>query len=344
MKHKILNELGKSSKSNKVSVEILKGLILGRNISSTVCANYISGYSAKQSKIRRIERFYAKGYLKQSRAISISILSNCFEGERILLSMDRTNWSCGKKDINALIVYGSGLKLNSMLNIELLDNHGGNSCFEDRERILDPVIERIGLGAITALLCDREFFSLKFVNYLIDRDIPFVIRVKENLNIVKPLIKCLRVGCKTLRHQVIGRLGDKDIVADLSIKSLTDEYLITISYKVDNPLKLYRKRWNIECFFKSIKTAGFNIEDTRITRLERLKTLFMLCALAYLACFAIGKYRHYTATPMKFKKTLNCYQFSFFRYGLDWITELIFSTSKPLINLSFHPLNITSVG
>ncbi len=194
------------------------------------------------------------------------------------------------------------------------------------------------------MLCDREFFSLEFANYLIDRDIPFVIRVKENLNVVQPLIKSLGNTTKTLKHQLIGQFRNKDIVADISTKKLAGEYLITVSYKVDNPLKLYRKRWDIECFFKSIKTAGFNIENTKITHLERLKTLFTLCAVAYLACFTLGQYRHYNETPKKFKKTLNCYQFSFFRYALDWITELIFTAANQLFNLSFRYLIPISAG
>jgi transposase len=338
----ILNELNKSTKHTRMVAEMVKALMLGRKVSSTSCANYLSGTATKESKIRHVERFYSKEYLKQDTAIST--LGNQFKGEKILLSMDRTNWEYGKSDINALIVYGCDKITSSMLNIELLDNKGGNSNFKNRKLVLDPVIAQLGSNRISALLCDREFFSFEFIRYLISKDIPFVIRLKENLTFVQELIRSLKFTAKTVKNQVIGRFKKENLIVDLSAKKLADEYLIVASYKVDSPLALYRKRWDIECFFKSIKTAGFNIEDTHLTRLTRLKSLFLLCAIAYLACSMIGRWRHNNRAPIKFKKTLNCYQFSFFRYGLDWITELIFSAANHLISNNFQYFKYCNVG
>ncbi len=89
------------------------------------------------------------------------------------------------------------------------------------------------------------------------------------------------------------------------------------SDKVHNPLQLYRKRWEIECFFKKLKTAGFNLESTNLKDSNRLKSLILLCAMAHLVCTLLGIFRHNNIRAIKFKRTLNCYQFSFFRYGLD---------------------------
>ena len=35
-------------------------------------------------------------------------------------------------------------------------------------------------------------------------------------------------------------------------------------------LTMYKKRWSIERTFKSLKTSGFNIEDTHITDPNKL--------------------------------------------------------------------------
>ena len=48
------------------TAEILQGMILSNNVSSTKCANYIGGDAKKDSKIKRVERFYAKGYLGEA--------------------------------------------------------------------------------------------------------------------------------------------------------------------------------------------------------------------------------------------------------------------------------------
>lgn len=318
----IFKHLDKSNKRNVATAEILQGMILSNNVSSTKCANYITGDAKKDSKIKRVERFYARNYLNEDMAVQF--LHSCMGSKKNILSLDRTNWEYGDKDINALVLYGVNDTTSSMLNIDLLDNNGGNSNFNDRKQVLQPVIDKLGSDNISALLCDREFFSFEFVHYLVEENIPFVIRIKKNLNFIQPLINSLGNTSKTLRDQVVGTFNGKEIRLDLSAKKLKDEYLLTVSFRVANPLKQYRMRWSIECFFKSIKTAGLNVENTHITRHDRLRSLFLLCGMAYAICKIMGILRHQYVEKIKFKNTLQCFQFSFFRYGLDWITELIF--------------------
>lgn len=337
----ILKQFNKSNRRNATIAEMLKAMVLSRSVSSTKCANYLTGTSKKASKIKRVERFYSRNYLSPDSAVGL--LSSGMKNSRIILSMDRTNWEYGKHHINALVVYGINEESSGMLNLELLNNKGGNSNFADREQVLEPVIKNLSACNISALLGDREFFSFKFVDYLIQKDVPFVIRIKENLKFVQPLIRSLKYTSKTWKNQVIGRFGGKEVRLDLSAKKLKDEYLLTVSYKVSNPLKLYRKRWSIECFFKSIKTAGFNIENTRLRHNNRLRALFLLCGIAYAICTMLGNFRHHKIAPMRFKKTLKCHQFSFFRYGLDWITELIFSNLNCLNYINFPNLLIPHV-
>jgi len=96
-------------------------------------------------------------------------------------------------------------------------------------------------GKISVLLCDREFFSFEFVNYLIETNTPFVIRIKQNLKFIKALKEDLRCVALTHRNVMIGKFKDKELHLDLSGKKLGSEYLLTVSYKVHNPLKEYRK-------------------------------------------------------------------------------------------------------
>jgi len=116
----ILKCLDKSNKRGRIITEMIKGLVLSRDVSSTKHANYIRGDAKKASKIKRVERFYAKDYLDQDSAIYF--LSECMQSERIVASMDRTNWERGKLDVNALVLYGKTENTSGMLNVELLDN------------------------------------------------------------------------------------------------------------------------------------------------------------------------------------------------------------------------------
>ena len=50
------------------------------------------------------------------------------------------------------------------------------------------------------------------------------------------------------------------------------EFQIIVSYnKPEDACALYRDRWQLETSFKALKSSGFNIEDTHLTDLERLK-------------------------------------------------------------------------
>ncbi len=322
----ILKQLGKSSKKHEVISGIIKGITMSRNVSSTKCALYVPGNAKLSSKIKRIERCYAQSYIESEDAIRF--LCNQFAEElEIVCSLDRTNWSCGNNDINALVLYGKGMVSCGMMNLKLLDNQGGSSNFEDRKEVLESAVTHMR-DRIRVLLCDREFFSFEFVDYLITEDLPFVIRIKKSLKCAKQLLKNLGYTGKTITNVRIGEFKGKDIHLDVSAKKIKDDYLIVVSYKVTNPLKVYRKRWQIECFFKSLKTAGFNIENTKITALKRLLSLFLFCGMAYAFCIKLGLWIHLNVEKIKFKKTLNCYQFSFFRYGLDWLTKIGISSSQ----------------
>jgi hypothetical protein len=326
MQEIILKPSNKSNKKIEATAGIIKGMVMSRSVSSTRCASYMPGNAKLESKIKRVERCYAKSYVDEEEAVHF-LCSNFSQDSGVICSLDRTNWEYGKNDINALVLYGKGFSSCGMINLKLLDNKGGSSNFNDRKHVLEVVLANMK-EKIRVLLCDREFFSFEFADYLISVDLPFVIRIKKSLKCAKRLIKILKNAGKTIREAWIGKFKGKDIYLDLSAKKKKGDYLILVSYKVANPLKMYRNRWSIECFFKCLKTAGFNIEATKLTLLPRLQSLFLLCGMAYAFCVKIGLYVHNKIEKIKFKKTLNCYQFTFFRYGLDWLTRVILPPPK----------------
>lgn len=212
----------------------------------------------------------------------------------------------------------------------MLDNKGGNSKSEDRINLAMEVIQNYGKGSIDNILGDREFFSFKFVTWLTKEDLSYTLRVKENLAFVQPYLKDATKKGVTLKNVVIIKNKEFEISCDLSLKKLQDEYLILVSRKVKKPLEEYKKRWAIERFFKMLKTGGFNLENTKITDSKRLEILFLLCAIAYLICVKMGVYRHQKIKEMRWKPKDNCYEYSYFRWGLNWIKELVFKGAEAL--------------
>ena len=304
-----------------LAVDLITGIYRSKKVSSSVLAMHVSGAASVSSKQRRIERMYRNNYVEKS--FLLDAIQKMFGNGSFILSLDRTNWKFGKKSINALGAFATRGDIGSLIDIKMLDNKGGNSNSDTRIEMVAQVVERYGKDSIESILGDREFFSFDFAIWLDKQDLPYAIRVKENLQFVQPYLKRPTAEGKTYKNIEITDNDGTKIKCDLSIKKLKDEYLIIASRKVANPLEIYRKRWSIERFFKMLKTGGFNLEDSKLTHPNRMETLFLLCSIAYLLCVKTGVYRHNNVTKMRYKKRDNCYEYSYFRWGLNWLQEMI---------------------
>ena len=112
-------------------------------------------------------------------------------------------------------------------------------------------------------------------------------------------------------------------------KKEEDPLLILTNDPNLDPFETYRKRWSIETFFQSIKKRGFDLEQTHVKCLKKLKKLFLMVCLAFVICVTIGSLRHDTQKKIKTKN--HGYKAnSFARNGLNIIRNAI---NKRNINL-----------
>jgi hypothetical protein len=113
----------------------------------------------------------------------------------------------------------------------------------------------------------------------------------------------------------------------LKARGFTLGIVIVATYQADiQTMQVYAKRWSIECFFKAIKTAGFNIEDTHLTDQKRLEKLFAVVAIAFVWVYLIGEYQNQRKTiPILIHQRR---AFSIFRYGLDEINKALLFDSQ----------------
>lgn len=332
----------------ELAIDQIYGMTQCRKTSSTALSPYVRGEIAPDSKNRAIERFRQNGTLQTEEYLEA--LRKLFERglkreekrmnkkskriQKVVLSFDRTNWEYGETSINAFVAFASGENISAMIALKMLDNKGGNSNSDDRINLAKEVVQRYGKERIQMMLGDREFFSVKFATWLVMQDVRFVIRVRENLDFLQEYLKHkIKKEGRIFRDVLIGEYDGYKLRCDLSIKRLADEWLIVVSHKVKNPLQAYRKRWRIESFFRMLKTGGFNIEDTKITSPKRLCILFLMCAIAHIICAAIGIYWHENIKPVRWKPKDECYEFSFFRYGIDQLRTLIITDSDSICNL-----------
>ncbi len=315
------------------------GIILSKNVHVSDVVIHFDPDTQLASHIRKAERFFNQYQLDY---IQLAILLLCFlPPGRLHIAIDRTNWKFGQQNINFLTVTAWSRGVGVPLVFELLDKKG-NSNTSERQLLLRRLLRILPAKQIASFTADREFIGQKWYNFLISNKIPFYIRIKSNtlveLNGVTfhaadfALGKRKRVFDNVRIHHFRLKLAAKIIGYE---QDQEDRYLLILTNaQVEKAIDIYRNRWSIEVFFQSIKKRGFNLENTHLTDLPRLKKLFAIVCLAFCACLNTGLWKHNNIKPMKKRK--NGYKpFSFFRYGLDELRRVLLHPHK-LEHLAQH--------
>jgi transposase len=166
---------------------------------------------------------------------------------------------------------------------------------------------------------------VNFSAFALTEGINFHIRVKKDAKVPNScgkmvqahvLFQFLKVG-----EQLIIRDARKvtDVSVYLSALRLDDGQLLIIasSQCIEQSLEAYAKRWEIETLFGCLKGRGFNLEETRITKLIRIKRLLVVLVIAFAWSHHTGEWRHENVKPIRIKKHSIASQKVFF--DTDWI-------------------------
>jgi len=168
--------------------------------------------------------------------------------------------------------------------------HAGNCDTAQRIALLERYLSLFGASSIRALLADREFIGAGWLKFLCENNVPFAIRLREDMQIrladgrLRQFRSLLR---KPRRGTWTGWLNGMDAIPAnqlrVAAKRIKGSELLIVATNLEegvSGLNLYRKRWGIECLFADAKTRGLNIEDTHITDPDKLATLLVVVALA----------------------------------------------------------------
>lgn len=216
------------------------------------------------------------------------------------LVLDRTNWSIGSREVNYLVLAVVTRRFRVPLLWTVLPGKG-NSSMEARIALVRRTLAHFPSSTIGILLADREFVGAKWLEFLNDNNIPFSIRLRENLRVVW-----------------------LTVVSNLPPR---------------RALQAYRRRWAIECMFGDGKTRGLNIEDTRLTCSRKLALLMAIVAIAL--AWAGRAAADLLGNREPERKSHGYLARSYFRIGLDHIRSLLRSdpvkATHPWSNLPLKP-------
>lgn len=282
------------------------------------------------SNLRRIQRFFTE-FVIDFDVIARLLMSIIPIKGPFQLSLDRTNWQFAGVNFNilCLTIVADGVGLPILWT--MLDKRG-NSNQEERKLLIIRYIRLFGLDSIDCIIADREFIGQQWFEFLISNPVKFYVRIRENLTILKKgqelkvfwLFNNLALNTTRQLNKPI-LIGEQWVyLTGMRIinRKKQIEFVIVATYQTDiQTMQIYAKRWSIECFFKAIKTAGFNIEDTHLTDQKRLEKLFAVVAIAFIWVYLIGEYQNKEKTiPILIHKRR---AFSVFRYGLDAINKVL---------------------
>ena len=290
--------------------------------------------SAKaDSSLRRIQRFMAN-YMLDTNKIACFIFKMLPHKPPYRLAIDRTNWKFGQTNINVLtlaIVY-QGVAFPIL--ISMLDKRG-NSHTKERIAMMEKYIRLFGSETIDCLLADREFVGENWIKYLNDCKIQYYIRIRENFYVDDPrtgkrfkafwMFNALKCGqyCSLKRiYYLNGQLCYLS-ASKIKNKQKIPELQIIISFnKPENAQEIYKERWQIETTFKGLKSSGFNIEDTHLTAIDRIKKLFSIVMIAFAWAYVVGIFANENLKPIRILKHKRRAK-SLFKHGLSIITAVL---------------------
>jgi len=328
-------ETGWNKARVKFFVSLICALCKTQTVSFVRLSQAIEGPSYQESKLRRLQRFFAQ-FVIDNDLIAKLIFSLLPDKPPYSLSLDRTNWKFGKRDINILMIsvcyHGVGIPL-----LWTLLEKRGNSNSEERNKLLTRYIDLFGAQSVKGLMADREFIGYEWFEELIQKKIEFFIRIKENLWVDIPGKKRVK-GSWLFNHLEINQAYHYPKIVCLkgqwvyltgmrTIDKTTGklDYLIVASFKKDaDVLARYKERWQIETMFKALKSSGFNIEDTHLTNLERISKLIAIVSVAFVWAYKVGVHKDRAVRPITIKKH-GRKQYSFFKYGLLHIAHVLFN-------------------
>jgi hypothetical protein len=304
-----------------------------RTVKLSSLAARLPGSALLESKYRRVQDFFCEftpDYNTLAQFL-VGMLDEVLGDKPLILAMDRTNWEARKNDVNLLVMSVClGDTAQPLLWSDL--RRKGNSDTRQRRRLMRRFLKAFGHGRIGAVVGDREFVGEDWFAWLLEEEIPFVMRLRENFktrlehgtrvedakqhfNGLRPG-ECLDLGCCEICGVHMGVCGLR----------LKDGELLILGYwgmDADGARDVFMKRWNIETGFQKLKSHGFDMEASRLRGGGKMERLMAVLAVGFAWCYAVGHWSVKAVGPIRFIKKLMRPAICVFRRGLDLLCGLL---------------------
>jgi hypothetical protein len=255
-----------------------------------------------ESRRKKIQRFLSLPQLTLEKIwypmLQAWLKAEFESGHVLYIAIDRTNWGC----INLLMISLIWDKRAYPLYWELLSKQG-NSNFEKQIAAISKVLPLFKKYKIV-ILGDREFCSVKLGNWLVEQQVYFCLRLKQNEFVqieekiwlqlealgLSPGMTLYLNGVRVTKQKGFAKFN---VACKWKRKYwgwAPDEgwFILTNLADLESAILAYKKRFGIEEMFRDFKRGGYNLEGTNVTG-ERLVILILLIAIAYTTATMQGR-------------------------------------------------------
>lgn len=280
----------------------LVALLTARKISLHHVANLMPGEQNSEANRQQLRRCLDHETLTAqvwTRAIAALLPHG-----KWILALDRTEWKRGDTCLNllvlAVVVHGCAVPLLW----KVLPNPGATDTPE-RQELVGQFLGLFGTQRLRFVTADREFIGREWIGWLLEKEVPFRIRVKAGEYLLhadgtekrgSDWFASRSCACKPRPMTLWGLCV---YVGGTYLHG--KEYLIVISNEKGDLLSEYRLRWKIETLFQALKGRGFDLESCRLSQERRLSGWFGFLSLGLCWCLKVGRLLDATV-PLPLKK------------------------------------------
>ncbi len=216
--------------------------------------------------------------------------------------------------------------------------HPGNSNTKKRIRLTRRLLRILDVSRIQCLVGDREFVGEEWFSWLLERRIPFTMRLRENM---KTTPKDGRTRDASAHFAAL-RPGDW---LDLGVCHVCGVYmgvcgvrtskgeLLLLGYSgvsASDAKLFYLRRWNIETGFEKFNTHGFHLESSRLRGGGKYERLMAVLAVGFAWCYAMGTWSVSNGKPIRVIRRLGRRAQSVFRRGQELLAGMLLGTCRQL--------------
>ncbi len=190
---------------NKARIKFLAAFLIAltqtRNVNLMQVAAKFGGRASSDSSYKRIQRFLRFFDLPFAELADLLIKLMKLTPPFVIV-IDRTEWKFGSKWHNILTLAIASEEVAIPILWRFLEKKG---CSDDEERkqIIEDYLELFPLLSISYVCADREFASLKWLEFLTRKKIPYRLRIKANHELTDKRGKAMKAR-KLLRTARIG--------------------------------------------------------------------------------------------------------------------------------------------